>query len=112
MTIRDVLTLEEIQSVTKQIHDGVPYNQIREPFKCFERIEVSIFFEFFKKIRDGETAEVGHRDEPYQEGENFDLPQYTWQKLSREEKTFFKENDKRLRKTQSILFNKKSDEQS
>jgi len=95
MTIRDVLTLEEIQSVTKQIHDGVPYNQIREPFKCFERIEVSIFFEFFKKIRDGE---------------NFDLPQYTWQKLSREEKTFFKENDKRLRKTQSILFNKKSDE--
>lgn len=92
MTIEDILSEEEIESVTLMIRNNTPYNTIRADFKRLSRKEIPVFKAFYDRVRKGNYASFGFKDEAYYTTEDIDelYPQYNWKDLSHAEKSWYR----------------------
>lgn len=93
-TIRDILTVEEIDSIRNRLYSGVDHNCVLGSFKKMSKFKKDIIINFIEKqlqlIVKNEKV-MGNKNEPYYESEDdMIIPKYTWNDLSKTEKEFYK----------------------
>jgi hypothetical protein len=94
VNIEDILSEEELQTVKEHAAIDAPYTLIREKFPRLTKFEVSVFFEYYKKLKENRIAgraSIGAKEEPYYTSEDIDeiYPKYSWRELSLDEKSWY-----------------------
>ncbi len=91
MNIEDILSKEEIQKVQIMVRSNAMYTSIRNEFKRLSREEITVFRDFYLKVKEENYVTFGFKDEPYYTTEDIDelYPQYKWKDLSHAEKSWY-----------------------
>jgi len=109
MTIPKFLKKKDIERIKFHVSKNSTYTLIRRDYPDLDKCEASILFEYFNYLKTYTTsARLGHKEEPYYEGEEYNTsPMYTWEGLSKKEQAFYIRYDKKLKRKEARLLMEK-----